>query len=118
LDPIRPGIGDVGVGEDELRDDEPDFDPSMLYNYATDYPDDFYNAPSDNDQSSGCPYGCTYRKPGCDIKGNISISTGEKIYHVPGQEYYAATEINSQYGERWFCTEAEARANGWRKAYQ
>jgi hypothetical protein len=21
----------------------------------------------------------------CDIKGNISINTGERIYHVPGQ---------------------------------
>nr|WP_322791105.1 hypothetical protein [Mesorhizobium tianshanense] len=52
----------------------------------------------------------------CDIKGNISINTGERIYHVPGQEYYFETKISPQYGERWFCTEAEARAAGWRKA--
>src|SRR5690606_16116293 len=26
----------------------------------------------------------------CNIKGNISISTGERIYHVPGQTYYEA----------------------------
>jgi hypothetical protein len=52
----------------------------------------------------------------CDIKGNISIETGERIYHVPGQKYYAATRISPQYGERWFCSEAEARAAGWRKA--
>lgn len=52
----------------------------------------------------------------CDIKGNISINTGERIYHVPGQKYYAATRISPQYGERWFCSEAEARAAGWRKA--
>lgn len=52
----------------------------------------------------------------CDIKGNISINSGERIYHVPGQKYYAATRISPQYGERWFCTEAEARAAGWRKA--
>lgn len=50
----------------------------------------------------------------CVIKGNIS-SNG-RIYHVPGQENYAATRINSSRGERWFCTEAEARAAGWRKA--
>lgn len=53
---------------------------------------------------------------GCDIKGNISINSGEKIFHVPGQEDYAGTRISPQYGERWFCTEAEARAAGWRKA--
>jgi len=52
----------------------------------------------------------------CNIKGNISISTGERIFHVPGQEYYAATKISPQYGERWFCSEAEAWAAGWRKA--
>lgn len=66
--------------------------------------------------SSGCPNGCTLHVTGCDIKGNISYNTGEKIYHVPGQEFYSATNISSEYGERWFCTEAEAIANGWRKA--
>ncbi|MCT7377311.1 hypothetical protein [Chelativorans salis] len=54
-------------------------------------------------------------KPGCDIKGNIN-RTGERIYHVPGQEYYSATWINVAGGERWFCSEAEARAAGWRRA--
>jgi hypothetical protein len=52
----------------------------------------------------------------CNIKGNISIETGERIFHVPGQEYYSATKIRPQYGERWFCSEAEAWAAGWRKA--
>jgi hypothetical protein len=52
----------------------------------------------------------------CVIKGNISSATGERIYHVPGQKYYAATRISPQYGERWFCSEAEARVAGWRKA--
>jgi hypothetical protein len=54
----------------------------------------------------------------CIIKGNISINTGERIYHVPGQEHYDETIISPQYGERWFCTEAEAREAGWRKAYR
>ncbi|WP_082352391.1 hypothetical protein [Rhizobium sp. AAP43] len=52
----------------------------------------------------------------CMIKGNISIHSKERIYHVPGQENYADTQISPQYGERWFCSEAEARAAGWRKA--
>jgi hypothetical protein len=67
--------------------------------------------------STGCPVGCIYHKAGCDIKGNVSFNTGEKIYHLPGDSYYDTTEINPDYGERWFCTEDEARANGWRHAY-
>lgn len=54
--------------------------------------------------------------PSCNIKGNVSINSGERIYHVAGQEDYQATKISSQYGERWFCSEEEARAAGWRKA--
>jgi hypothetical protein len=53
---------------------------------------------------------------GCHIKGNVSIGSGERIYHVPGQAYYDATTIRPQYGERWFCSEAEARAAGWRRS--
>lgn len=52
----------------------------------------------------------------CKIKGNISQNTGEHIYHVPGQRYYSKTRIMPEYGERWFCSEAEARAAGWRKS--
>ena len=52
----------------------------------------------------------------CTIKGNISYSTGEKIYHVPGQENYTDTVIDTSKGESWFCTESEAVAAGWRKA--
>ncbi len=53
---------------------------------------------------------------GCVIKGNISISTGNKLYHLPGMRDYESTIISPEHGERWFCTEAEAIANGWRKA--
>lgn len=54
--------------------------------------------------------------PACRIKGNVSINSGERIYHVPGQHYYDETVIRFEYGERYFCTEAEARAAGWRRA--
>ncbi|MEO8758705.1 MAG: hypothetical protein ABI398_13255 [Devosia sp.] len=57
-----------------------------------------------------------FASPSCSIKGNISINSGERIYHVPGQAYYDATIITPTKGERWFCTEAEARAAGWRRA--
>ena len=53
---------------------------------------------------------------GCSIKGNVSMSTGERIYHVPGQRYYLETSIRSEFGERFFCSEAEARAAGWRRS--
>lgn len=52
---------------------------------------------------------------GCNIKGNIS-DKGERIYHVPGQAYYDKTRISTGKGERWFCSEQEARNAGWRKA--
>lgn len=52
---------------------------------------------------------------GCSIKGNIS-NKDERIYHLPGQENYARTRISRQKGERWFCTEEEARRAGWRRA--
>jgi hypothetical protein len=51
---------------------------------------------------------------GCAIKGNIS-SRGH-IYHLPGMRSYDATRINSRRGERWFCSEAQAKAAGWRRA--
>ena len=51
----------------------------------------------------------------CNIKGNIS-SKGEKIYHVPGARYYVNTIISENKGERWFCSEQEARQAGWRKS--
>ncbi len=53
---------------------------------------------------------------GCSIKGNISHNTGERIYHVPGQQYYDETRISLWKGERWFCSEQEARKAGWRKS--
>lgn len=51
----------------------------------------------------------------CVIKGNIS-SSGEKIYHLPGQRYYNQTVIDQNKGERWFCTEEEAQNALWRKS--
>lgn len=54
------------------------------------------------------------KKIGCQIKGNIS-SSGEKIYHLPNSKNYLETKISSSKGERWFCSEKEAQAHGWRK---
>lgn len=50
---------------------------------------------------------------GCAIKGNIN-SKGQRIYHLPGSRSYGDTRINLGRGERWFCSEEEARDAGWR----
>ena len=39
-------------------------------------------------------------------------------YHMPGGRFYDRTRIDTSKGERWFCTEAEARAAGWRRSRQ
>lgn len=48
----------------------------------------------------------------CAIKGNIN-SKGAKIYHMPGSSSYEQTNP-----EEWFCSEQEARDNGFRSAGQ
>ena len=52
---------------------------------------------------------------GCRIKGNIG-SKGDRIYHMPGGRWYDRTVITASKGERWFCSEEEARGAGWRRA--
>lgn len=49
----------------------------------------------------------------CKIKGNIS-SRGDKIYHMPGQQFYNVTEIDSSKGEQYFCTKEDAEQAGFR----
>jgi endonuclease YncB( thermonuclease family) len=49
---------------------------------------------------------------GCAIKGNIS-SNG-RIYHMPWSPWYGKVHIETSKGERWFCSEQQAVAAGWR----
>lgn len=53
---------------------------------------------------------------GCAIKGNVS-SKG-MIYHAPWSAWYDKVKIDEARGERWFCSEDEAIAAGWRAAQQ
>jgi endonuclease YncB( thermonuclease family) len=49
---------------------------------------------------------------GCVIKGNV---TGNgRIYHMPWSPWYGRIHMTPETGKRWFCTEAEAIAAGWR----
>ena len=50
----------------------------------------------------------------CEIKGNISRNG--RIYHMPGQADYDRVRISEGRGERYFCSEEEAQAAGWRRA--
>lgn len=49
------------------------------------------------------------------IKGNIT-SKGQKIYHTVNSGQYMRVEIDESKGERYFCSEEEARAAGWQAA--
>ncbi|NJO32164.1 MAG: thermonuclease family protein [Rhodospirillales bacterium] len=49
---------------------------------------------------------------GCAIKGNVTAHG--KIYHMPWSPWYAQIRMDLDKGRRWFCTEAEAMAAGWR----
>ncbi|MEP2828060.1 thermonuclease family protein [Parvibaculum sp.] len=51
----------------------------------------------------------------CVIKGNIGKS-GNFTYHIPGDQYYEATRIDTSKGERWFCSVSDAKAAGWHRA--
>jgi hypothetical protein len=64
----------------------------------------------------GAQYFADKEVSGCNIKGNISVTSGERIYHMPSQDYYDETRIDFSKGERWFCSESEARSAGWRKS--
>ena len=50
----------------------------------------------------------------CNIKWNISIKNWKKIYHMPWCSHYNETKINTDYWEKWFCSEQEAQ-KAWRR---
>lgn len=51
---------------------------------------------------------------GCLIKGNVSKNG--QIYHTQGSAWYDKVKVDESAGERWFCSEDEAKAAGWRPA--
>lgn len=51
---------------------------------------------------------------GCPIKG--SVGADGKTYVLPWAREYEKVKVNNKRGERWFCTEQDARAAGWRLA--
>jgi hypothetical protein len=62
------------------------------------------------------PQDDSFPPTGHTVKGNISVTNGARLYHVPGMRDYEITVIDPSRGERWFRTEAEAQAAGWVRA--
>ena len=62
------------------------------------------------DGGSLCQKGCETPPKGCTIKGNIG--PGGHFYLLRSDPRYNAAIIEPPKGERWFCTEKEALANG------
>ena len=69
---------------------------------------------------ASCPQGCVSQPdPSCSIKGNVNTRRDTKIYHVEGESSsYARVNMREGEGDRWFCTRAEAEANGFRAPRQ
>lgn len=51
---------------------------------------------------------------GCPIKG--AVKGGDRIYVLPWATEYARIRVSARRGERWFCSEADAVAAGFRSA--
>lgn len=51
---------------------------------------------------------------GCPIKGRIR--SGARTYILPWSADYGRVKLSTARGERWFCSESEAEAAGWRPA--
>lgn len=51
---------------------------------------------------------------GCAIKGNVTRHG--RIYHMPWSPWYGQVNMGNDPQKRWFCSEAEALAAGWRPA--
>ena len=51
---------------------------------------------------------------GCPIKG--AVSNDGKVYVLPWSREYDRVKVRTGKGERWFCSEQEARSAGWRLA--
>ncbi|MBI2326508.1 thermonuclease family protein [Candidatus Collierbacteria bacterium] len=56
------------------------------------------------------------KDPRCVIKGNIDFPLKKFTYHLRSCTQYETAIVQEDKGERWFCTETEARKAGYVKA--
>lgn len=50
----------------------------------------------------------------CDIKGNYDLDRNEYLYLTPDCPYYSLVTIRRFEGDRWFCSESEAKKAGFK----
>jgi DnaJ-like protein len=62
--------------------------------------------------SEGCPSGCVEAPFGCVIKARVDPD-GIRVYYLPSDQAYYGVLMDPSSSDRWFCTEAEAIAQGW-----
>lgn len=52
--------------------------------------------------------------PQCNIKGNHDLDRNEDLYLLPDCPYYSSVIIRRFEGDRWFCSESEAKKAGFK----
>lgn len=111
-------VGNKSVGEELLKDGWARFDGHVSSSQGKDFRAAYQQAMEEKKGifSPLCRQKENLDNPDCVIKGNIYQKTGVKTYHFPGCSEYEGTIIEKDRGEQWFCTEAEARKAGYKKA--
>ncbi|ACY14856.1 endonuclease/exonuclease/phosphatase family protein [Haliangium ochraceum] len=67
-----------------------------------------------DDEAAAANANAAQSAEGLRIKGNVSRK--RKLYHLPSCPSYAKVRIDPDKGERWFASERDAQAAGFRKA--
>jgi endonuclease YncB( thermonuclease family) len=60
----------------------------------------------------GCTQGTNPKDKKCNIKGNMRSGYKDRFYRYPGCGQYETTLVQLHLGDRWFCSEKEAKAAG------
>jgi hypothetical protein len=63
-------------------------------------------------RTQGCPRGCAMASLACVIRARVNPD-GNRVYYLPSDRGYDETARVPASSDRWFCSEAEATANGW-----
>jgi len=59
---------------------------------------------------------CSQPNPKCVIKGNHRQAGGTRVYSLPDCYNYDRIVVNPVGGDRWFCSESEAKKAGFKKS--
>jgi hypothetical protein len=63
-------------------------------------------------RAQGCPRGCAMASFACGIRARVNPD-GNRVYYLPSDRGYDETARLPASSDHWFCSEAEATANGW-----